>query len=274
MRLAILLGAALGLGGCVAVPGTMDEDHLASRSNITGEVFPALDAGASEQQSLHFLVRAYGSAQAQQIADIAENAYSRIMVDTGLSSFKPLGGLYKLVVYANPEEYQRKTAQPSWSGGVSVGNAIYSYAGGQLDRVVSHEMTHLIFYEYMGRTNLEHRWINEGLAVFEENKAGQPPSGGASPPQMPRPAGWQPLAMESMLHMVPASEREYNVNAWYYQAESMVRFMIERGGRIGFGQFLAAIRQDVPLDKAMPGAFPGVWRDLTDYEQSWRKAQL
>jgi len=265
---------ALALSGCVSVPGAVDEDHLASRSAITAEVFPALDAGASEQQSLHFLVRAYGSGKAAQIADLAEAAYQRIMVDTGLSSFKPLGGLYKIVVYGNADEYRKKTSQPSWSSGVSVGNAIYSYEGGHLEMVLSHEMTHLIFYEYMGRANPDHRWVNEGLAVYEESKAGQPSSGGAAPPMPPWPQGWQPLAMDAMIHMVPASERERTVNAWYLQAGSMVRCMIERGGRIGFGQFLAALRQDASCDKAVADAFPGIWRDLADFEQSWRKAQL
>jgi len=264
---------ALALSGCVSVPGAVDEDHLASRSAITAEVFPALDAGASEQQSLHFLVRAYGSGKAAQIADLAEAAYQRIMVDTGLSSFRPLGGLYKIVIYASPDEYHKKTGQPGWSSGVSVGNSIYSYEGGHLDAVLSHEMTHLIFYEYMGRSDMEQRWVNEGLAVYEESKAGQPASGGAAPPLPPWPQGWQPLPLDSVVHMVPASERERTVSAWYLQAESMVRFMIERGGRIGFGQFLAALRQGSALDKAVADGFPGNWRDLPDFYAAWVKAQ-
>ena len=262
------------LCGCIAVPGAMDEDHLArSTPLITGEVFPALDAGANEQQSLHFLVRAYGSGKAIQVADIAEASYQRIMVDTGLSSFRPLGGLYKIVIYANAEEYRRKTGQPSWSGGLSVGNSIYSYEGAQLEGILAHEMTHLIFFEYMGHSNPEQRWVNEGLAVYEESKAGQPSSGGAAPPLAAWPAGWQPLTMETMTRMIPASERERTVSDWYRQALSMVRFMIERGGRIGFSQFLSGLRTDTPFDKAIADAFPGVWRDLADFYSSWSKAQ-
>ncbi|MDD5656763.1 MAG: hypothetical protein PHF00_05855, partial [Elusimicrobia bacterium] len=173
MRPSLLLAAAAGFCGCVAIPGAMDEDRLAPRSAITGEVFPALDAGSNEQQSLHFLVRAYGTGKAQQIADVAEACYQRIMMDTGLSSFKPLGGLYRVVVYADANEYLKKTGQPGWSSGLSIGNAIYTYEGGHIEGVPCHEMTHLIFYEFMGRSVPEQRWVNEGLAVFEESKAGR-----------------------------------------------------------------------------------------------------
>ena len=267
------LPALLFLSGCVEIPGAVDEDHMASRSAITGELFPGLDAGASELQSLHFLLRAYGSVRVQQIADIAEEDYNRIMVDTNLSSFKPMGGLYKLVIYANFEEYRRKTNQPEWSGGVSAGNTIYSYEGASLEKTIAHEMTHLIFFEYMGRANDNQRWINEGLAVYEESKVGQPSSAGAAPPLPSWPFGWQPLSMDSMISMVPASERERAVNAWYAQALSMVRFMIERGGRIGFSQFLGEIRQDASFDKAIGDSFPGVWRGLSDFYASWARAQ-
>ncbi|HAM37030.1 MAG TPA: hypothetical protein DEB40_03840 [Elusimicrobia bacterium] len=273
MRLSLLTAAAAFLSGCVSVPGASDEDHLARRSAITGEAFPGLDEGFSEQTSLHFLVRSYGEGRARQTADIAEAAYSRIMVDTGLASFKPLGGLYKIVLYANAEEYRKKTSQPSWAAAISVGNAVYSYEGAHLDRVLSHELTHLIYYEYIGRVVPEQRWLAEGLAVYEEHKAGQPPSGGSAPPQPPWPAGWQPLSLESLILMAPASERDYTVNAWYAQAESMVRFMIERGGRIGFAQFLAALRQDAAFDRAIAGAFPGVWSSLADLYQAWSKSQ-
>ena len=195
------------------------------------------------------------------------------MVDTNLSSFKPMGGLYKLVIYANTEEYRRKTSQPDWSGGVSVGNTIYSYEGSFLERTIAHEMTHLIFFEYMGRANENQRWINEGLAVYEESKANQPASGGVAPPLPPWPFGWQPMTMESMITMVPASERERTVNAWYAQALSMVRFMIERGGRIGFAQFLSDLKQSLSFDKALADAFSGTWSSLSDFYTAWVKGQ-
>ena len=271
-RLALWLPAAL-LAACVAIPGAVDEDHLARQQTMNGEAFPSLDSSASEQKSLHFQVSAYGSGKAMQAADLAETTYQRIVVDTGLSSLGPSGGLYKLVIYGSADEYHKKTLQPEWSNGVTVDRSIYSYEGGHLDGLLSHELTRLIFYDYLGHTNIDHRWVSEGLAVYEESKAGQPASGGVAPPMSPWPHGWQPLSMDFIIHLAPVSDRDRSTSAWHLQAESMVRFMIERGGRIGFGQFLGDLRQDVAFDKAVADGFAGIWRDLSDFYASWAGAQ-
>ncbi|MDD5628541.1 MAG: hypothetical protein PHU21_05725 [Elusimicrobia bacterium] len=271
--LAVWLPAAL-LAGCVAVPGGVDEDHLA-RSQVLNQrdVFPDLDPGVNETQSQHFQARAYGSGKAMQAADLAETAYQRLMVDTGLSSFAPTAGRYKIVLYASPEEYRRKTGQPGWSNGVTVGSTIYSYEGGHLDGLLSHELSRLVFYDYVGHVNLDHRWVSEGLAVYEESKAGQPASGGVAPPMPAWPQGWQPLPLDYIIRMAPATDRDRTLSSWHLQAESLVRFMIERGGRTGFGQFLGELRQDASFDKAVAASFPGTWRDLADLYASWAKAQ-
>ncbi len=253
---------------CVPYPDAPPPDS-GSTTIISGP-FPLLDPGAKELQSLHFLVRAYGTDAAAKVADTAERAYNRIMIDTGLYSFKPRG-LYELVIYNDAEEYRRKTGQPSWSGGVAVGNAIYSYQNPRLEGTLSHEMTHLIFYEYMGRVNLDHRWVNEGLAVYEESAdQGRADLFGAVRGNMRA----QPIPMDQMVHLVPATEREYAVSLWYAQAEAMVRFMVERGGRIGFSQFLEALRDGQTFDAAIHKGFPGVWTSLADFEAGWRRSLL
>ncbi len=52
----------------------------------------------------------------------------------------------------------------------------------------------------------------------------------------------------------------------------MVRFMIERGGRIGFSQFLAALRYDKPLDQCVSEGFPGSWRTLEELNTDWKRS--
>lgn len=266
-----LLPAALAaaLAACIPYPGELPPEDRPRTSIVEGPFAP-LDAGASELESLHFKVKAYGGEAARRVADAAEQDYNRVMVDTGLYSFKPRG-LYQLVIYASQDEYRRKTAQPEWSGGVAVGNAIFSWDGPQLRRVLSHEMTHLIVYEYMGRSRLEHRWVNEGLAVYEESKAadsrGQDPF--ASVRTLLR---TQPLPMEQVIRLIPASEKDYLVSLWYAQSESMVRFMIERGGRIGFAQFLGCLRDDKSFDVAVSESFGGHWTSLADFERDWLRS--
>ena len=142
-----------------------------------------------------------------------ERMHSRLRMDLGMFSPWMAKERVKLYLYRGKEGYQRgQFHPPEWSNGIAdyKRRLIVSYeleSGQKLMQVVAHEMTHLIFFEYMGRANENQRWINEGLAVYEESKAGQPASGGVAPPQPPWPFGWQPMSMESMITMVPASEK-------------------------------------------------------------------
>lgn len=250
-------------------PGTAPPDD--SGRPVTNAPFASLDPGAYPLDSLHFSVRAYGGENAKQVSELAEAAYNRIMVDTDLYSFRPKE-LYRIVVYGTQEEYRRKTAMPEWSAGVSVGNSIYAFEGPGLARTVAHEMTHLVFYEYMGRADPRHRWVNEGLAVYQEIKAEGGGRGGSDIFATVRGAlRQQPIPMEQMVNLSPGSEQGYTVSAWYAQAESLVRYLIERGGRIGFSQFLAALKDGRDFDSALSGAFPGVWRSLADLDEDWKR---
>jgi hypothetical protein len=269
---ALALCAAL-LCSCVPYEGVQPDDGGRRSYTEIGQVFPKLDPGANELQSLHFLVKAYGVSQVRTYSDVAEAAYTRIMTDTGLYSFRPRN-LYRIVVYGTQDEYRKKTGQPEWSGGVAVGNAIYTYASPALEGVLSHEMTHLIWFEYMGRVTQEHRWVNEGLAVYQEAKArgekGQTDMFSVLRGNLRA----QPLGMDSMIRLVPATERAYEVSLWYAQAESMVRFMVERGGRIGFSSFLESLRHGKTFDQAVATGFPGQWTSLADFEAQWKRSLL
>ena len=268
-----MLAAALliALGACVPNPEAMQDEPPRLNALIEG-AFPGLDPGANEQQTLHFLVKAYGSDLARVAGDQAEAAYNRIMTDTGLYTFRPRE-LYRIVLYGSQDEYRRKTGQPEWSSGLAVGNALYLFFGGRQEPVMAHEMSHLIWHEYMGgRLVQEHRWVNEGLAVYQEFKAQAPRgSGGMFTSLLPMLRA-QPIPMDQMQRLVPLNERGYDVSLWYAQAESMVRFMIERGGRIGFSQFLNALRYDKSLDQAVAEGFPGSWRTLEELDRDWKRS--
>lgn len=263
MRLALGVVLVVALAGCIELdpPGG---PPAAARRVFAASQFPPLDPGAKFTAGLHFEVHAYGSERAEAVARLAERLYERIMTDTGLYSFIP-GGLYPIVIYGTREEFLRKTGLPSWSAGAAVGNAIVSYDGPHLAGVLTHEMTHLIWYEYMGRADASERWLNEGLAVYEEQEAD--PTG--APPRF---AG-APIPFDRMVDLAPLTEESRLVDAWYQQAGSVVRFLVERGGRVGFGQFLQALRERRPLDEALRLGFPGAWRDAAALEAAWRQAR-
>jgi hypothetical protein len=262
--------------GCVEISeiGTATGPSDSRSSTIVSGAFPGLDAGAAHAQTLHFQATGYGINETQRAADQAEGCYNRIMIDTNLFSFQP-NGQYHIVIYGSPDEYHRKTGQPSWSGGVTVGNSIYTFAGPTQDLTVAHEMTHLIFYEFMGsgRVTSDNRWVNEGLAVYEEAKTAQLEGyRGDLFASVRESLRVQPIPMDQMIKLIPATERERTVNLWYAEAEGLIHFMIDRGGRIGFSQFLTALRDGRSFDDAIAPSFTGVWRGLDDFALSWQKS--
>lgn len=267
-----MLAVLLALGACVPYPGQLDDDGRGSSlPSLATDIFPGLDPGASELTSLHFKIHAYGAQNAQEIADSCEAAYTRVMNDTGLYSFQP-HGVYEITVYGSQDEYRKKAGQPDWSAGVTAGgNAIYTFYQPALTGVLSHEMTHLIWFEFMnGRLSDQTRWVNEGLAVYEEAKArnrGQELFGGMLPTLRSA-----PIPMDQLQNLSPNTERAYDASVWYAESESMIRFMIERGGRIGFGQFLTAVRDNQAFDSAVYAGFPGTWRTLADFENDWKRS--
>lgn len=264
----MLLAAALG--ACVDIP---EAAAPAGGPAITRAPFAPLDPGGYEQSSLHFKVGAYGGDAARQISGSAEAFYQAVMGDTNLFSFMP-AGLYEIVVYSGRDEYLAKTQQPAWSGGVAYGNAIYSYNGPQLYQTIAHEMTHLVFNEFMARPRPDLLWLNEGLAVYEQGKAA---SGRPVPAELF--AGVhaqmlaQPMAMEELASFVPLSQKPDDPNAakvalWYAQAESMTQFLVERGGRLGFSQLLQALKDGRSWDEALGST--GAWRDSAAFYAAWR----
>ncbi|MBI4057216.1 MAG: hypothetical protein HY399_06680 [Elusimicrobia bacterium] len=243
--------------GCVTL--TPDQIPSETSQKITQTSFQDLDPGAYEEQSLHFKVKAYGAEKARAISRAVEEDYNRIMQDTGLYSFIPRG-LYGITVYSNREEYLKKTGQAEWSGGVAVGNAIYSFESPYLNGTLAHEMTHLIFYEFMGNTSQNLRWLNEGLAMYEEYQAGTSHSLSDN---------LVPIPFSQMVNLVPATERERLVGQWYHQVKEVVQFMVEQGGRLGFSIFLNQLRSGESFNQALSLGFPGLWSDIGALEKSW-----
>ena len=258
------------LSGCIPVPDEQLQSMDPRTTTITPGSFPGLDPGGKETATLHFLVKTYTSDRGRQVGELTETLYNRIMQDTGLYSYQP-PGLYNIVLYADRNEFIKKTDQPDWSAGVTVGNSIYVFDGPQLGPVLAHEMCHLIFHEYMRSPRIEFRWLNEGLAVYEETQEMT-----AEGLRSDWRAQWRgalhdrAIPFDQMTTLVPATERARDVDLWYQQVGDIVRFIVERGGRNGFSQFLGAIRDGRTADDAMRIGFPGVWSKMSDLEAAWK----
>lgn len=253
--------------GCVELPAGEGGAASAARQPVEAP-YKGLDPGYKTEETSHFLLSAYSSSGAALYSALCEENYNRIMQDLGLYSFVPARP-YNVSVYRDAAEYRAKTGQPQWSGGAAYGNALLLYEGDGLKATLGHEMTHLVFNEFMGLAHTaELRWLNEGVAVYEESRS-NPVSAAYYAARVADSISPNPIPFSQMLNLAPQSESERNVNRWYAQVGSVAGFMIRQGGSFNFSLFLSKLRDGASVDKAVEATYAGAWKSLSDVEKAW-----
>lgn len=255
------------LAACVELPPSGLPEQ--PRGRAIESPYEGLDPGYKELETAHFKVSAYTTVTASLYAGLCEENYTRIMQDLGLYSFVPARP-YNIVVYKDAPEFLRKTGQPEWSGGAAYGNALLLYETDANRGIIAHEMTHLIFNEFMGLSQAAQlRWLNEGVAVYSETRA-DTDSAAAYAARLSASVQTNPIPFSQMVNLAPQSESRRVVDRWYAQAGSVVSFMIRTGGSFSFSLFLDALRRGGDTDRALAEAYPNGWHTLADVEKAWK----
>jgi len=264
----LLLAAAMPcLAACVDLPPSQMPQSSASQA--VDSPFKGLDPGYKTQETAHFKVDAYGPDGAARYASLCETDYTRIMQDLGLYSFVP-SRPYNVVVYKDSAEYHSKTGQPDWSGGAAYGNALLLYEGSGLAATASPEMTHLVFNEFMGLSQAPQlRWINEGVAVYEEMRSDQNTAAYYTA-RVSQTVAPNPIPFSQMVNLAPQTESQKNLGRWYAQVGSVAGFMIRKGGSFSFAMFLGRLRNGMSVDEAIADTYTNLWRKLSDVETAWK----
>jgi len=271
MKTSLTLLLLLPLAACVDVP--MGDSPAAPLSQPVEAPYRDQDPGYKTEETAHFVVKAYASPTAAYYSGLCEENYTRIMQDLGLYSFVPARP-YNITVYRDATEFRAKTGQPDWSGGVAYGNALLVFEGDGTPAIVAHEMTHLIFNEFMGLSQPPGlRWLNEGTAVYQETRS-NPASAAAYAERLRSGVAGNPIPFSQMVNLAPQNESLKNVDRWYAQVGSVVGFMIRRGGSFNFSLFLARLRDGASVDKALEAAYGGLWNDLAAVERAWQLEAL
>ncbi len=256
-------------------------------------------------QSLHFVVYGYDMNKNMNIAENAENVYKKVMFDMNLMSFKPREN-YRITVYRTPEEFHQETSLPAWSGGVTVTKplgeilpsergiqsrvSIATYESGLTASQLAHEVTHLVFNEFMGASSPEKlsrlKWLNEGLATYEEmefyNDGLKEDFIRLTRSIVKR----NPVPINEMvsflpIHVVPQNVGRFyfanqpndytNIDLWYWHTQFLAQFLIKKEGQFAFYTLLGALKNDRTFVDALQDAYPGKWRTLQELENEWRQ---
>lgn len=252
---------------CVEVP--MGGAPLPVTAQPVESPYKGLDPGYKTEETAHFAVQAYSTQAALLYSGLCEENYSRIMQDLGLYSFVPARP-YNVVIYRDAAEFHAKTGQPDWSGGAAYGNALLLFEGEGLKATIGHEMTHLVFNEYMGLSQSPGlRWLNEGVAVYEESRSNQA-SAAFYDERVRSAVAPNPIPFSQMTNLAPQSESQRNVDRWYAQVGSVAGFMIRQGGSFSFSIFLSKLRDGASVDKALEDTYAGMWKTLSEVEKAWK----
>ncbi len=192
------------------------------------------------------------AAYGRGLMSAAQDALKRLAQDTGAQLTRPV----KLYIYPSYEELRSALVFPQeWTGGVafteygviaigvSPGRAGYDYGL----RTVAHELTHLVTFQVTFNSygvNMP-TWLNEGLSEWAE---------GAPDPD--RKSRVELAAKQDKLFSVKTLSSSFPAGTddallAYGEAESLVRFLIEKYGKEQMNAYLGLFRQGIGAEEGL-----------------------
>lgn len=211
---------------------------------------------------------------AKKVLDKAEECYKNVADELGYqrySNFWTWDNRAHIYIYPNHKSYLTATGRPQWTHGFADYNkrAVISYVWGEdfLDMLLPHELTHLIFRDYVGFKGAVSLWLDEGVAQWME----------------PAKRAMAKTAVKGLLNedrLIPLNEmvrldvRKSNdvelINLFYIEAVSLIGFLIERHGTGNFISFCRQLRDGKSLEDALRFAYPANFRSVDELEKQWK----
>lgn len=265
-----------------------------------------------ETKGSHFIVRylastvkPQGSAYPGDISrfcydtlDCAEKYYERVAGDLG---YARAGGFWtwdkrvSIYIYPDHASYAASSGHPQWSHGMADYDkkeiSSYAFSPDFLDSILPHELTHLIFRDFVGFKGEVPRWLDEGVAQWEEESKRTQMRGIIK-------KLYEDDSLLSISDMMKLDVRtvkttdslyirsvvtkkgargvlfltgDHLVYTYYVQAVSLVDFLIERFGSDDFADFCRQLRDGAALEEALQKVYPLHFRSIDDFEEEWRK---
>lgn len=223
---------------------------------------------------------------ARELMSTAQQALERLGVNTGAYLDKPA----ELYIYANQQDLLGAMVHPQeWTGGVAfIGYSIMAI-GIAPDNIgwgktaIAHELTHLVIHQMtLNPYNSLPRWLDEGLAMYNENAGLLGPE--FTSPLIKAITENSLISVQSLSSPFSAYAKEANLS--YAESYSLVEFLITSYGQGKMLELLDAFREGSSYDGAMEGVYGfdmgglnSLWRDyVTKRYQSaaveWRQPAL
>ena len=176
----------------------------------------------------------------------------------------------KIYIYDGIKDYHDSTGMPQWSGGGAfmAKKTITTYPGAQgfFERVLPHEMGHIIFREFVGFYNpAVPLWLDEGVAMFQEKDKSIYNYGYL------RQAMAQGTFMnieQLSVYNVAISTDQMKVKLFYIESLSIVSYLISEFGRDRFVIFCQNLRDKLNLERAIASSYD--FSNLKELDSAWQ----
>jgi hypothetical protein len=227
-------------------------------------------------KSQHFIIyyQEAPSGFVDELINKAENYYNGIVDELGYRRFDfwSWDNRAKIYLYKNSEDFLRETKRSAWAGAVvSVHDrTIKTFVGQQyfFDSLLPHEMTHIIFREFIGKNLALPLWIDEGVASSQEK------SSLSARMQIAKDL----VSSGEYIKLDKFSEiNSYDINTvspqvFYSEAASIIVFLIREEGKGSFLDFSRALRDGLDWKTALLKTYN--FSSLEDLEKAWKEFML
>ncbi|MEW5957273.1 MAG: peptidase MA family metallohydrolase [Chloroflexota bacterium] len=205
-----------------------------------------------------------GDSFGQALFDRANLALDTLEKDAGVAIEDPI----KIFIYGNHNDLLGaiSTTAQEWTGGQAFtlyGVVVIGIAPGQLNwglEAMTHEMTHLVIHQATENPYGDlPRWLDEGLAVYNENQAELPSDFRSIFEEAVR--NDELMTLRTLSSPFPADPMQANLA--YGQSGAVVKFIIDTYGREAMARLLDVFSEGAIYDEALQEAL-GVDTDGLD----------
>ena len=227
------------------------------------------------EKSQHFIIY-YQEAQpafVDELINKAEDYYNSIVDELGYRRFDfwSWDNRAKIYLYPNAGEFHKDTNREQWAGAVvTVDNrTIRSFVGQNdfFDSLLPHEMTHIIFREFVGRRISLPLWIDEGVACSQEKSHLKARLQIAK--NMAAQNNYIKFSNFSEIYRIGS---DIQPQLFYAQAASMIVFLIQGYGKDRFLDFSRALRDGTEYSKALFKVYR--FASFDEMEAAWKDFML
>ncbi|MFA5143634.1 MAG: peptidase MA family metallohydrolase [Candidatus Omnitrophota bacterium] len=232
--------------------------------------------GWREIKSEHFIVNYIEDENfASEVSRRAEQYYSKIAADLGYvryDNFWTWDNRAKIFIYRTRDEYIRATGAKEWSYGLASygAKAIVSYAHSErfLNTLLPHELTHLVFRDFVGFKGEVPIWLDEGVAQWEEEDKRRAAVDALK--VLIAKKDIIPLSHLMQMNVAEVSDSEVSLK-FYVEAVTIVGFLIKQHGQSRFTLFCRQLRDGDTVNAALSAVYSDAVRNVDELEKEWLK---